>query len=210
VYSIDCHFILAYQIFFYHKTNILPIPYIEHCHAVNMESVAMTFGTHADFHAATDPSPMTAMCLKGETHHRDAAFGNNEHSTAVSSQRTRRPSERARAAQSVHNTGTTTSKARSTSATSSTASTGSSPAKSNASASPSGLSVSSWIPTPLPPIPADASNRVHFDFSTLHPDDARDKVFVAIIKALVKLGNRPSSPKELASAIMKFHFAILG
>ncbi|KAI9597270.1 hypothetical protein BDF19DRAFT_489745 [Syncephalis fuscata] len=70
--------------------------------------------------------------------------------------------------------------------------------------------VSTWTPEPLPPIPADASSHVQFDFSAMHPDDARDKVFVAIIRALVQLGNRPSSPKELASAIMRFHFAVLG
>ncbi|KAI8055877.1 hypothetical protein BDF22DRAFT_741177 [Syncephalis plumigaleata] len=71
-------------------------------------------------------------------------------------------------------------------------------------------SSSTWIPEPLPPIPPDAASYVQFDFSTMHPDDARDKVFVAIVRALVQLGNRPSSPKELASAIMRFHFAILG
>lgn len=44
----------------------------------------------------------------------------------------------------------------------------------------------------------------------IHPDDARDKVFTAIMKALLKLGNKPSSPKELANVIMKYKYATLG
>ncbi|KAJ2406800.1 hypothetical protein GGF41_006872, partial [Coemansia sp. RSA 2531] len=38
-----------------------------------------------------------------------------------------------------------------------------------------------------------------YDIDQLHADDARDKVFVAILKALVARHNRPSSPKELAT-----------
>ncbi|KAK9762045.1 hypothetical protein K7432_012579 [Basidiobolus ranarum] len=49
-----------------------------------------------------------------------------------------------------------------------------------------------------------------FNFETLHPDDAKDKVFAAILKALVELGNKPSSPKELANCIMKHKFTLLG
>lgn len=45
---------------------------------------------------------------------------------------------------------------------------------------------------------------------TIHPDDAKDKVFTAILKALLKLGNKPSSPKELANVIMKYKYATLG
>ncbi|KAJ2772762.1 hypothetical protein IWQ56_001246 [Coemansia nantahalensis] len=44
----------------------------------------------------------------------------------------------------------------------------------------------------------------------LHADDARDKVFVAILKALAARHNRPSSPKELATCIMKHEFTLLG
>lgn len=45
---------------------------------------------------------------------------------------------------------------------------------------------------------------------TLHPDDAKDKVFAAILNALIKLGNTPSSPKELANTILKHKLAPLG
>ncbi|KAJ2811144.1 hypothetical protein GGI24_006885 [Coemansia furcata] len=49
-----------------------------------------------------------------------------------------------------------------------------------------------------------------YDIDRLHADDARDKVFVAILKALVARHNRPSSPKELATCIMKHEFTMLG
>lgn len=44
----------------------------------------------------------------------------------------------------------------------------------------------------------------------IHPDDAKDKVFTAILKALIKMGNKPSSPKELANVIVKYKYATLG
>lgn len=44
----------------------------------------------------------------------------------------------------------------------------------------------------------------------IHPDDAKDKVFTAILKALLKMGNKPSSPKELANIIVKYKYATLG
>lgn len=44
----------------------------------------------------------------------------------------------------------------------------------------------------------------------IHPDDAKDKVFTAILKALIKMGNKPSSPKELANIIVKYKYATLG
>ncbi|CAO3586045.1 unnamed protein product [Absidia cylindrospora] len=44
----------------------------------------------------------------------------------------------------------------------------------------------------------------------IHPDDAKDKVFTAILKALLKKGNKPSSPKELANDIVKHKYATLG
>lgn len=44
----------------------------------------------------------------------------------------------------------------------------------------------------------------------IHPDDAKDKVFAAILKALIKMGNTPSSPKELANSIVKHKLATLG
>ncbi|KAJ2157227.1 hypothetical protein GGF46_004652 [Coemansia sp. RSA 552] len=49
-----------------------------------------------------------------------------------------------------------------------------------------------------------------YDIDRLHADDARDKVFVAILKALVARHNRPSSPKELATCIMEREFTLLG
>lgn len=45
---------------------------------------------------------------------------------------------------------------------------------------------------------------------SIHPDDAKDKVFTAILKALLKMGNKPSSPKELANIIVKYKYATLG
>ncbi|KAL0095183.1 hypothetical protein F4703DRAFT_1822747 [Phycomyces blakesleeanus] len=45
---------------------------------------------------------------------------------------------------------------------------------------------------------------------SIHPDDAKDKVFTAILKALLKQGNKPSSPKELANVIVKYKYATLG
>ncbi|KAJ2360999.1 hypothetical protein IW150_007350 [Coemansia sp. RSA 2607] len=50
----------------------------------------------------------------------------------------------------------------------------------------------------------------NYDIDCLHADDARDKVFVAILKALVARHNKPSSPKELATCIMRNEFTILG
>ncbi|OZJ02162.1 hypothetical protein BZG36_04637 [Bifiguratus adelaidae] len=44
----------------------------------------------------------------------------------------------------------------------------------------------------------------------IHPNDAKDKVFTAILKALVKMGNKPSSPRELANCIVKYRYATLG
>ncbi|KAJ2850299.1 hypothetical protein IWW36_001985 [Coemansia brasiliensis] len=49
-----------------------------------------------------------------------------------------------------------------------------------------------------------------YDIDRLHADDARDKVFVAILKALAARHNKPSSPKELATCIMKHEFTLLG
>ncbi|KAG0796913.1 hypothetical protein G6F57_005392 [Rhizopus arrhizus] len=44
----------------------------------------------------------------------------------------------------------------------------------------------------------------------IHPDDAKDKVFTAILRALIKMENKPSSPKELANIIVKHKYATLG
>ncbi|KAJ2503172.1 hypothetical protein GGH96_000421 [Coemansia sp. RSA 1972] len=49
-----------------------------------------------------------------------------------------------------------------------------------------------------------------YDIDRLHADDARDKVFVAILKALAARRNKPSSPRELATCIMKHEFTLLG
>ncbi|KAJ1960424.1 hypothetical protein IWQ62_004241, partial [Dispira parvispora] len=65
-------------------------------------------------------------------------------------------------------------------------------------------------PSLSPTIPPESSKKLPYNLDNLHPDDARDKVFVAIIKALLIMGNKPSSPKELANCIMKQRFTILG
>ncbi|KAJ3249818.1 hypothetical protein HK104_007545, partial [Borealophlyctis nickersoniae] len=44
----------------------------------------------------------------------------------------------------------------------------------------------------------------------MHPDDAKDKVFTAIVKGLLKVGNRPCTPKELSGIILKHKFTNLG
>ncbi|TPX59163.1 hypothetical protein PhCBS80983_g02630 [Powellomyces hirtus] len=44
----------------------------------------------------------------------------------------------------------------------------------------------------------------------VHPDDHRDKVFMAVMSALIMGGNRPCSPKELAAFILKHKLATLG
>jgi len=54
-------------------------------------------------------------------------------------------------------------------------------------------------------------NKNKYDIvANIHPDDAKDKVFVAIIKALVKNGNTPSTPKELSQYILKHKLTNLG
>ncbi|TPX68511.1 hypothetical protein SpCBS45565_g03059 [Spizellomyces sp. 'palustris'] len=44
----------------------------------------------------------------------------------------------------------------------------------------------------------------------VHPDDAKCAVLMACMKALIMLGNRPCSPKELAAFILKHKLATLG
>ncbi|KAJ3023583.1 hypothetical protein HKX48_002456 [Thoreauomyces humboldtii] len=44
----------------------------------------------------------------------------------------------------------------------------------------------------------------------LYPDDAKDKVFLAIIKALLRQGNKPCTPKELSNLILKHKLTTLG
>ncbi|KAL1923539.1 uncharacterized protein VTP21DRAFT_8519 [Calcarisporiella thermophila] len=44
----------------------------------------------------------------------------------------------------------------------------------------------------------------------LHPEDSRDKVFSAVLRALLEMGNRPSSPRELANYILKHDLTQLG
>jgi len=57
----------------------------------------------------------------------------------------------------------------------------------------------------------DISNNNNYDIvANMHPDDVKDKVFVAIIKALVKNGNVPSTPKELSQYILKYKLTNLG
>lgn len=57
----------------------------------------------------------------------------------------------------------------------------------------------------------ETKNKDKYDIvANIHPDDAKDKVFVAIIKALVKNGNVPSTPKELSQYILKHKLTNLG
>ncbi|KAJ1967095.1 hypothetical protein H4R35_006811, partial [Dimargaris xerosporica] len=58
--------------------------------------------------------------------------------------------------------------------------------------------------------PSSLSEKLPYNLHNIHPDDSRDKVFVAILKALMFMENRPSSPKELANCIMKCGFTVLG
>ncbi|KAI8922311.1 hypothetical protein DFJ77DRAFT_506092 [Powellomyces hirtus] len=44
----------------------------------------------------------------------------------------------------------------------------------------------------------------------LYPDDAKDKVFLAIVKALLRGGNKPCTPKELSNLILKHKLTTLG
>ncbi|KAJ3051469.1 hypothetical protein HK097_007514 [Rhizophlyctis rosea] len=44
----------------------------------------------------------------------------------------------------------------------------------------------------------------------MHPDDARDKVFTAIVKALLSVGNRPCTPRELSGIILREGLVGLG
>ncbi|KAJ3181040.1 hypothetical protein HDU85_003742 [Gaertneriomyces sp. JEL0708] len=58
----------------------------------------------------------------------------------------------------------------------------------------------------------EMDTRLHYMNHTivLHKDDARDKVIVACVKALLKYGNAPRTPKELSSLIGKHKMATIG
>ncbi|KAF9165467.1 hypothetical protein DFQ26_009920 [Actinomortierella ambigua] len=58
--------------------------------------------------------------------------------------------------------------------------------------------------------PAAAKGPLKYALKDIHPDDSKDKVFAAILKALLYLKNKPSSPKELANCIMKNKYTMLG
>ncbi|OMJ30223.1 hypothetical protein AYI69_g240 [Smittium culicis] len=49
-----------------------------------------------------------------------------------------------------------------------------------------------------------------FDYKILYPDDSRDKVFIAILKALVLVKNKPCAPKELSNIIIQNNLTVLG
>ncbi|OLY81697.1 hypothetical protein AYI68_g4196 [Smittium mucronatum] len=49
-----------------------------------------------------------------------------------------------------------------------------------------------------------------FDYKILYPDDSRDKVFTAILRALVLVKNKPCSPKELSNIIIQNNLTVLG
>ncbi|PVU96876.1 hypothetical protein BB559_002217 [Furculomyces boomerangus] len=61
-----------------------------------------------------------------------------------------------------------------------------------------------------PTSPSNKRQDNSFDFKLLYPDDSRDKVFVAILQALLLVGNKPCSPKELAKLIMDNDLTVLG
>ncbi|KAJ3164601.1 hypothetical protein HDU88_005248 [Geranomyces variabilis] len=44
----------------------------------------------------------------------------------------------------------------------------------------------------------------------VHPEDHRDKVFMAVMSTLIMNGNRPMTPKELAAFILKYKITTLG
>ncbi|KAL1922829.1 uncharacterized protein VTP21DRAFT_9205 [Calcarisporiella thermophila] len=58
--------------------------------------------------------------------------------------------------------------------------------------------------------PADAETEYASIKAHLHPEDSRDKVFSAVLRALLEMGNRPSSPRQLASYILKHGLTQLG
>ncbi|KAG0329595.1 hypothetical protein BG004_002298 [Podila humilis] len=59
-------------------------------------------------------------------------------------------------------------------------------------------------------LPAPSKAPLKYALKDIHPDDSKDKVFAAILKALLYLRNKPSSPKELANCIMKNKYTMLG
>ncbi|KAF9160429.1 hypothetical protein BGX20_002525 [Mortierella sp. AD010] len=59
-------------------------------------------------------------------------------------------------------------------------------------------------------LPASSKAPLKYALKDIHPDDSKDKVFAAILKALLYLRNKPSSPKELANCIMKNKYTMLG
>ncbi|KAF9895525.1 hypothetical protein BX616_009487, partial [Lobosporangium transversale] len=58
--------------------------------------------------------------------------------------------------------------------------------------------------------PASSKAPLKYALKDVHPDDSKDKVFAAILQALLYLRNKPSSPKELANCIMKNKYTMLG
>ncbi|KAG0285940.1 hypothetical protein BGZ98_005277, partial [Dissophora globulifera] len=59
-------------------------------------------------------------------------------------------------------------------------------------------------------LPPSSKAPLKYALKDIHPDDSKDKVFAAILKALLYLRNKPSSPKELANCIMKNKYTMLG
>ncbi|KAF9363450.1 hypothetical protein BGX34_004100, partial [Mortierella sp. NVP85] len=59
-------------------------------------------------------------------------------------------------------------------------------------------------------LPTPSKAPLKYALKDIHPDDAKDKVFAAILQALLYLRNKPSSPKELANCIMKNRYTMLG
>lgn len=51
---------------------------------------------------------------------------------------------------------------------------------------------------------------MNLDKLLLYKEDARDRVFLAIIRALLRQGNRPCTPRELSNIILKNNLATLG
>ena len=68
-------------------------------------------------------------------------------------------------------------------------------------------------PLKLLPVPPPAKPYV-LQYQTfkieIHPDDFRDRLLVALVKALVKMGNRPSTPMELTNCVIDNKISTLG
>ncbi|TPX63809.1 hypothetical protein SpCBS45565_g06336 [Spizellomyces sp. 'palustris'] len=68
---------------------------------------------------------------------------------------------------------------------------------------------SAFVLKPFPAASKTVLTYQHFRVE-MHSDDAKDKVFLAIVKALLRQGNRPCTPKELSNLILRHKLTTLG